>query len=118
MIKVRQKVGPFPGYVDKTRTIFIPRPVPEEEEVMDIGSATAHEIGHAVLRHKPGAGGREKIRREIEAFIWAVSRRGLTSADKEYLYDMILTEAEDEGLSEGDVADLLEEATKKISRLK
>lgn len=112
MIEIRQG---FPEYSFRMDTVFIPRPIPEDEDLMDIGVVTAHELGHAFLRHRPGTGGKARIKREVEAWLWAVSKRGLTEQDKEYFYDELLTDALDEGMTSGELADLVSETARKMN---
>lgn len=109
----------FPEYIAVTgsSTEYVVVPTSRMGDVLDIGVATAHEIGHAVMGHRiPPVGPKEHILRELEAWCWAVSKRGLTKADKEYFWDEIVTDAEDCGIDRSELVGLLEKAMKNVDK--
>lgn len=111
MIEVR--LG-FPEWFPGKGIVSIP---PKEMgDVLDIGSTTAHELGHMVMGHRFSSGGRAHMLRELEAWVWAVSRRGLTSEDKDYFWDEIVQDAEDCGIDRSELVLLLKQAEKNVLR--
>lgn len=113
------KLG-FPEYITTKRgDEYVIIPPKEMGDLVDIGMTTAHELGHASMGHqRPPTTPRGHILQELEAWYWAVTKRGLTEADKAYFWSELVTDAESLGIGRDKLADLLKQAIRNVEARK